>query len=121
MTESRIVHCKKLGKDLPGLAKAPYKNDLGKRIYEEISKEAWDMWVKDSVKYINTYRVDVTESAGLKFMLKQCAVYFGFEEGDLAQTAFVPAAGGGGGAVDPHAGHDHAPGEGHGHDPKAGG
>jgi hypothetical protein len=64
----------------------------------------------------------VTESAGLKFMLKQCAVYFGFEEGDLAQTAFVPVAGG---APDPHAGHNHAPGEGHdhdhGHEPKAGG
>jgi Fe-S cluster biosynthesis and repair protein YggX len=110
MTEPRIVHCKKLGKDLPGLAKAPYKNDLGKRIYEEISKEAWDMWVKDSVKYMNTYRLDVTEPAGLKFMLKQCAIYFGFEEGDLAQTAFVPA------GSDPHAGHNHAPGEGHDHD-----
>jgi Fe-S cluster biosynthesis and repair protein YggX len=91
MTEPRLVHCKKLGKDLPGLARPPYKNELGKRIYEEVSKEAWDMWVKDSVKFINTYRVDLTTAEGQKFMFDQCAIYFGFEEGEAAKTAFVPA------------------------------
>ncbi len=90
MTAERIVHCRKLGKDLPGLSRPPYKNDLGKRIYEEVSKEAWDMWLKDSVKYINTYRLDLASPEGQKFMLKQCAIYFGYEEGDLAQTAYVP-------------------------------
>ena len=89
---ARIVHCRKLDKDLPGLERPPYKNELGKRIFEEISQEAWEMWKKDSVKYINTYKVDLTSQEGQKFMFKQCAVYFGFEEGDLAQTAFVPKA-----------------------------
>jgi Fe-S cluster biosynthesis and repair protein YggX len=91
MSEERIVHCRKLNKDLPGLARPPYRNELGQRIYNEVSKEAWDMWLKDSVKYVNTYRVDLTSPEGQKFMFKQCAVYFGFEEGELAQTAFVPA------------------------------
>lgn len=96
MTESkegttRMVHCRKLDKELPGLSRAPYRNDLGKRIYEEVSKEAWDAWLKESVKFINTYRVDLASAEGQKFMFKQCAVYFGFEEGELAQTAFVPA------------------------------
>ena len=86
----RIVHCVKLGKDLPGLARPPYKNELGKRIFESVSKEAWDMWLKDSVKYINTYRVDLASPEGQKFMFKQCAIYFGFEEGDMADTAFTP-------------------------------
>jgi Fe-S cluster biosynthesis and repair protein YggX len=86
----RIVHCIKLGKDLPGLARPPYKNELGKKIFDTVSKEAWDMWLRDSVKYINTYRVDLASPEGQKFMFKQCAVYFGFEEGDLAQTAFTP-------------------------------
>jgi Fe-S cluster biosynthesis and repair protein YggX len=112
MSEERIVHCHKLGKDLPGLARPPYKNDLGKRIYEEISKEAWDGWVKDSVKYINTYRIDLSSPEGQKFMFKQAAVYFGFEEGDLAPTAFVPA---GEKKKDDHADHDHSH-EGHDHD-----
>ncbi len=89
--QPRMVMCKKLGKELPGLEKPPYRNELGKRIYDEISKEAWEMWKRDSVKYINTYRVDLTSPEGQKFMFDQCEVYFGFKEGDLAKTAFVPA------------------------------
>jgi Fe-S cluster biosynthesis and repair protein YggX len=92
MTE-RIVHCRKLNKDLPGLARPPYKNELGQKLFDEVSREAWDMWLKDSVKFINTYRVDLASSEGQKFMAKQCAIYFGFEEGEAAQTAYVPAAG----------------------------
>lgn len=91
MSEPRLVKCKKLGRELPGLAKPPYRNELGKRIYDEISKEAWDMWIRDSVKYINTYRVDLTSPEGQKFMFDQAEVYFGFKEGTLADTAFVPA------------------------------
>jgi Fe-S cluster biosynthesis and repair protein YggX len=87
----RIVHCKKLGKDLPGLSRPPYKNELGQRVFAEVSQEAWGMWLKDSVKYINTYRIDLASPEGQKFMFKQCGIYFGFEEGDLAQTAYVPA------------------------------
>jgi Fe-S cluster biosynthesis and repair protein YggX len=86
----RIIHCRMLKKDLPGLDRVPYKNELGQKIYDEVSKEAWQQWLKDSVKFINTYRVDLASSDGQKFMLKQCAIYFGFEKGDLAGTAFVP-------------------------------
>jgi Fe-S cluster biosynthesis and repair protein YggX len=87
MTE-RIVHCRHLKKDLPGLARPPYRNELGQRIFAEISKEAWDMWLKDSVKFINTYRVDLAAPEGQKFMLDQCAIYFGYEKGELAGTAW---------------------------------
>ena len=55
-------------RELPGLARPPYKNDLGKRIYEEISKEAWDEWIKHSVRYVNTYfgpgRLDISSKEG---------------------------------------------------------
>jgi Fe-S cluster biosynthesis and repair protein YggX len=86
----RIVHCRLLQKDLPGLDRPPYKNELGKKLYDEVSKEAWAQWLKDSVKYINTYRVDLASQEGQKFMLEQCAKYFGYEDGGLAPTAFVP-------------------------------
>ncbi|HTB72335.1 MAG TPA: oxidative damage protection protein [Polyangiaceae bacterium] len=89
----RIVHCRLLKKDLPGLDRAPFRNDLGQRIFEEVSKDGWQMWLKDSVKFINTYRVDLASSEGQKFMAKQCAIYFGYEQGEAAQTAFVPAPG----------------------------
>jgi len=86
----RFVHCRLLKKDLPGLERPPFRNVLGQRIYEEVSKEGWQQWVKDSVRYINTYRLDLATPEGQKFMLKQCAIYFGYEEGDKAETAWVP-------------------------------
>ena len=88
----RIVHCRLLKKDLPGLDRAPVRNELGQKIFEEVSKDGWQMWLKDSVKFINTYRVDLASPEGQKFMAKQCAIYFGLEEGEAAPTAFVPAA-----------------------------
>jgi len=91
MTE-RLVHCVKLGKELPGLSRAPYRNELGQRIFESVSKEAWQLWLADSVKFVNTYRVDLASPEGQKFMFKQCAVYFGFEQGETAQTAWTPPA-----------------------------
>jgi Fe-S cluster biosynthesis and repair protein YggX len=89
MTE-RTVHCRLLKKDLPGLERPPFRNELGQKIYDEVSKEGWEQWKKDSVKYINTYRVDLASPEGQKFMLKQCAIYFGYEKGEAADTAWTP-------------------------------
>ena len=93
MTDSptpRLVQCAKLGKELPGLAKPPFPNALGQQIFETISKEAWDMWLKESVRYINTYRVDLGSKQGQEFMVKQLKVWMGLEEGELAATAWTP-------------------------------
>ena len=86
----RLVHCRLLKKDLPALERAPFKGELGQRILAEVSKEGWQQWVKDSVKFINTYRVDLASPEGQKFMLKQCSIYFGYEEGDVAHTEWTP-------------------------------
>jgi Fe-S cluster biosynthesis and repair protein YggX len=86
----RMVMCRMLKKELPGLKRPPYKNALGQKIYEEVSQEAWNAWLQESVRLINTYRIDLSDPAGQKFMFDQTAVYFGFEEGDLAQTAWTP-------------------------------
>lgn len=87
---NRIIHCVKLDKDLPGLLKPPFPNELGQRIFASVSKDAWDEWLKESVRYINTYRVDLSSKQGQEFMVKQMKVYFGFEEGELAATAWSP-------------------------------
>jgi Fe-S cluster biosynthesis and repair protein YggX len=89
----RLVQCRMLKKELPGLDRAPFRNELGQRIYNEVSKEAWQGWLAASVKYINTYRVDLASPEGQKFMVKQCSIFFGFEEGDLATTAWTPESG----------------------------
>lgn len=86
----RMVQCKKLGKELPAMPFKPFDTELGQRIYNEVSMEAWQMWLKDSVKYVNTYRLDLASPEAQAFLAKQMSIYFGFEEGDLAQTAWVP-------------------------------
>jgi Fe-S cluster biosynthesis and repair protein YggX len=87
----RMVKCRKLGKELPGLPfKPPIGGELGDKIYAEVSLEAWQMWLQDSVKYVNTYRLDLTSKEAQAFMRKQMEVYFGFAEGNLADTAWTP-------------------------------
>ncbi len=86
----RTVHCIKLQKDLPGLVKPPFPNELGQFIYEKVSKEGWDLWLQESVRYINTYRVDLSSKEGTEFMIKQLRLWLGLEEGDMAATAWSP-------------------------------
>lgn len=58
---TRMVHCVKLNKDAEGLDFPPVPGELGKRIYESVSKEAWEDWKKLQTMIINEY--------GLKFRL----------------------------------------------------
>jgi Fe-S cluster biosynthesis and repair protein YggX len=86
----RIVHCRMKKQDLPGLDRPPFKNELGQKIFAEVSKDAWAQWLKDSVKYINTAGYDLSTPAGQKAWLDICAKYFGFVDGEMPATAFVP-------------------------------
>jgi Fe-S cluster biosynthesis and repair protein YggX len=86
----RMVMCRMLKKELPGLKRPPFKNALGQRLYEDVSEEAWKAWLQESVRLINTYRIDLSDPSGQEFLFKQTAIYFGYEEGDIAATAWVP-------------------------------
>ena len=56
---SRTVHCSKLDKDAEGLDAPPYPGELGQKIYDTISKEAWQLWLKQQTMLINEYRLSV--------------------------------------------------------------
>ncbi|MEO0321647.1 MAG: Fe(2+)-trafficking protein [Myxococcota bacterium] len=86
---NRTVQCMKLGKELPALAKPPFPTEFGKYIHDHVSAEGWDQWLQESVRYINTYRVDLSSREGTDFMMKQLKIWLGVEEGELAQTAWV--------------------------------
>ena len=58
---SRMVHCKKLDKELEGLPFPPFPNALGNRIFEEISKEAWEMWLGQQTILINELRLSTLD------------------------------------------------------------
>ena len=64
---ARMVQCVKLGRELPGLERQPYPGELGKRIYENVSQEAWDMWREQVVIVINHYGLSLPTRAPRNF------------------------------------------------------
>jgi len=86
----RMVHCKKFDKELPGIPFKPFPNDFGKLLFDNVSMQAWQMWLKESPRYINTYRLDLQTKEGRDFLERQMLIFFGFETGDLADTAWRP-------------------------------
>ena len=60
----RKVMCVKFQKELPGLDTSPWPGELGQRIFDNVSQQAWMMWVEFSKKIVNEYRLDLTSPAG---------------------------------------------------------
>jgi Fe-S cluster biosynthesis and repair protein YggX len=73
---SRSVNCIKLNKEAEGLATLTYPGDLGKRIYEQVSKEAWKMWLGHQTMLINENRLTPIEPKARKFLEEEMEKYF---------------------------------------------
>lgn len=73
---SRTVHCSVLGREAEGLAKPPYPGELGSRIYESVSKEAWRMWLAHQTMLINEYRLTPMDPEARKFLEGEMEKFF---------------------------------------------
>lgn len=89
MNQPRTVTCIKLKEELPALPFKPFPTEFGQMIYDRVSMQAWRMWLQESPRYINTYRIDLQSAEGRDFLEKQMRVFFGFEDGELAETAWT--------------------------------
>jgi len=87
-----MVYCVKLGREAEGLRAPPYPGALGKRIYENVSAEAWQGWVKHQTMLINEYRLNMMDSKARQFLAQEMEKYF-FGEGSAKPSGFVPPAG----------------------------
>jgi Fe-S cluster biosynthesis and repair protein YggX len=86
----RNVFCVKFQKELPGLDESPFDNHpLGQRIFENVSKEAWRMWVEQMKMIMNEYRLNLGTREAQEFLLKQMEAYF-FGEGAAVPADYVP-------------------------------
>jgi Fe-S cluster biosynthesis and repair protein YggX len=86
----RVVECVKFGRPMEGLSEAPFDNHpLGQRIYENVSKEAWRMWLEQMKMIMNEYRLNLATPEAQEFLLKQMEQYF-FGEGAQLPPNFVP-------------------------------
>ncbi len=86
---SRTVQCVLLGREAEGLDRVPYPGDLGQRIYEQVSKEAWQRWLGHQTMLINEYRLVVIEPEARKFLREQMEQFF-FGEGAATPEGYVP-------------------------------
>ena len=86
---ARIIRCRKLQSDLPGMPYKPFNDALGDRIYNEISMDAWKMWVEHSKMIVNEYRLDLTSPEAHKTLKEQCEAFF-FGEGAALPPDYVP-------------------------------
>ena len=62
---ARMVNCIKLGKEAEGLDFPPYPGELGKRLWENVSKEAWAAWLKHQTMLVNENRLNQAAQASL--------------------------------------------------------
>jgi len=86
---ARTVKCVLLGVEAEGLDYAPYPGELGQRIYENVSKEAWQRWLKHQTMLINEYRLTPIEPKARKFLEDEMQKFF-FGEGSAAPPDFKP-------------------------------
>ncbi len=85
----RKVQCVKLGNEGEGLNAIPYPGELGKRIYENVSKQAWQMWLQHQTMLINEYRLTPIEPKARQFLVEEMEKFF-FGEGSDKPGEFVP-------------------------------
>ena len=86
---SRMVHCIKLNKEAEGLDFAPLPGELGKKIWNEVSKEAWAGWIKQQTMLINENRLNMADARARQYLLKQVEKYFYGDGADTA-TGYTP-------------------------------
>lgn len=88
---TRTVHCTKLNKEAAGLTYLPYPGELGKRIYDSISQEAWQLWLRHQTMLINEYRLSLAEPEARAFLATEMEKFF-FGEGSTTPSGYTPTA-----------------------------
>ncbi|MFN7571276.1 MAG: oxidative damage protection protein [Betaproteobacteria bacterium] len=86
---ARMVNCVKLGREAEGLDFPPVPGDLGKRLWENVSKEAWAAWQKHQTMLVNENRLNLADARARKYLLTQMEAYF-FGDGADGVAGYVP-------------------------------
>jgi len=86
---SRTVTCVLLGGERPGLDRMPYPGDLGQRIFDNVSQEAWQQWLAHQTMIINEYRLVPIEPKDRKFIETEMEKFF-FGGGSDRPQEFMP-------------------------------
>jgi Fe-S cluster biosynthesis and repair protein YggX/ketosteroid isomerase-like protein len=88
---AHTVFCVKFKKEMPGLEEPPFDNDLGKKVYDNVSQEAWKMWTEHCKMLLNEYRLNPARREDQEVIVKQMEQFF-FGEGSAKPKEYVPPA-----------------------------
>ena len=86
---ARLVQCVLLKREGEGLERPPYPGELGRRIYEQVSKDAWAQWLRHQTLLINEYRLTPIEPKARKFLESEMEKFF-FGSGSQAPQGYQP-------------------------------
>jgi Fe-S cluster biosynthesis and repair protein YggX len=87
-----MVQCIKLGCEAEGLDLPPYPGELGKRLWQQVSKQAWQDWLRQQTMLINENRLSMADPAARKYLAQQMEQHF-FGEGADRAAGYVPPPG----------------------------
>ncbi|MCC7060362.1 MAG: oxidative damage protection protein [Burkholderiaceae bacterium] len=86
---SRKVFCIKLQREADGLDFLPYPGELGKRLFDNVSKEAWQGWIRHQTMLVNENRLNLADAKARKYLAGQLEAYF-FGQGAEQPAGYVP-------------------------------
>ena len=86
---TRMVHCIKLNAEAEGLDRPPYPGELGKRLYEQVSKQAWADWIRHQTMLVNENRLNLADQRARQYLARQMEKHF-FGDGADAAQGYVP-------------------------------
>ena len=84
----RTVFCTYLKREAEGLERIPYPGPLGQRIFDSISKDAWQQWLRHQTMLINEYRLSPIEPKARRFLVEEMEKFL-FGEGSQAPEGYV--------------------------------
>jgi Fe-S cluster biosynthesis and repair protein YggX len=88
MSEHKVL-CAKLHQELPGLDEPPFDTELGRKIYDSVSQEAWRQWTEFCKMLLNEYRLNPSRKEDQAAIVKQMEQFF-FGEGAALPSQYVP-------------------------------
>lgn len=86
---TRMIQCIKLGREAEALDRLPYPGPLGQKIFENVSKEAWQGWIKFQTMLVNENRLNLADLASRKYLAAQMEEYF-FDSSTQMPEGYVP-------------------------------
>ncbi|MEN8282369.1 oxidative damage protection protein [Acinetobacter gerneri] len=89
---SRQVFCCKYQKEMEGLDFAPFPGAKGEELFNHVSKQAWQEWLKHQTTLINEKRLNVFEPEAKKFLEEQREKFFSNDESVETAEGWKPEA-----------------------------